>query len=87
MSTKKIVNIGLIGGGLMGRELASALARWFVLVDPPVEARLIAVADLSEPAREWFRRIPTVTQVTASAEETGVMQTVRFSLDWASLHR
>ena len=69
MSTKKIVNIGLIGGGLMGRELASALARWFVLVDPPVEARLIAVADLSEPAREWFRRIPTVAQVTASAEE------------------
>src|SRR5260221_11731478 len=69
MSTKKVVNIGIIGGGLMGRELASALARWFVLVDPPVEARLIAGADLSQPAREWFRRIPTVAQVTASAEE------------------
>jgi predicted dehydrogenase len=69
MSTKKIVNIGIIGGGLMGRELASALARWFVLVDPPVEARLIAVADLSAPAREWFRQIPTVTQITDSTEE------------------
>jgi predicted dehydrogenase len=69
MSTKKIVNIGIIGGGLMGRELASALARWFVLVDPPVDARLVAVADLSAPAREWFRQIPTVTQITASAEE------------------
>ena len=69
MSTKKIVNIGIIGGGLMGRELASLLARWFALVDPPVDARLTAVADLSEPAREWFRRIPTVTQITASAEE------------------
>ncbi len=69
MSTKKIVNIGIIGGGLMGRELASALARWFVLVDPPVEARLVAVADLSEQAREWFRRVPTVTQITASAGE------------------
>jgi len=55
MSAKKIVNIGVIGGGLMGRELASALARWFVFVDPPVEARLVAVADLSEQAREWFR--------------------------------
>ena len=53
----------------MGRELASLLARWFALVDPPVVARLTAVADLSEPAREWFRRIPTVTQITASAEE------------------
>jgi predicted dehydrogenase len=69
MSSKRIVNIGIIGGGLMGRELASALARWFVFIDPPVEARLIAVADLSEPAREWFRRIPTVTQITASADE------------------
>jgi predicted dehydrogenase len=69
MNTKKIVNIGIIGGGLMGRELASALARWFVLTDPPVDARLVAVADLSEVAREWFRQIPTVTQITASAEE------------------
>jgi predicted dehydrogenase len=69
MSTKKIINIGIIGGGLMGRELASALARWFVLVDPPVEARLVAIADLSAPAREWFRQIPTVTQITASPEE------------------
>ena len=69
MSTKKIVNIGLIGGGLMGRELASALGRWFAIVDPPVEARLVAVADLSEQARDWFRRVPTVTQVTPSAGE------------------
>ncbi len=53
----------------MGRELASALARWFVLVDPPVEARLVAVADVSEQARDWFRRVPSVTQVTASAGE------------------
>jgi predicted dehydrogenase len=69
MDAKKIVNIGIIGGGLMGRELASALARWFVLTDPPVDARLVAVADLAEPAREWFRQIPGVTQITASAEE------------------
>jgi predicted dehydrogenase len=69
MDKKKIVNIGIIGGGLMGRELASALARWFVLTDPPVDARLVAVADLAEPAREWFRQIPSVTQITASADE------------------
>jgi len=54
MSTKKNVNIGIIGGGLMGRELASALARWFVFVDPPVEARLVAVADLSEQRASGF---------------------------------
>ena len=27
------VKIGIIGGGLMGKELASALGRWFVLED------------------------------------------------------
>jgi 3-hydroxyacyl-CoA dehydrogenase len=28
--------IGIIGGGLMGREVASALGRWFVLDNFPV---------------------------------------------------
>ncbi len=58
------VKIGIIGGGLMGREVASALARWFVLADFPVKAELVAVADLAEPQREWFRQIPTVKLIT-----------------------
>ncbi len=53
---KITVRIGIIGGGLMGREVASALARWFVLEDYPVRAELVAVCDLADQAREWFRQ-------------------------------
>jgi len=58
------VRIGLIGGGLMGRELAAALARWPILVDHPVAPALTAVADPNPGAREWFQRIASVTTVT-----------------------
>jgi predicted dehydrogenase len=61
--------IGIIGGGLMGREVASALSRWFVLENFPVRAELTAVCDLAEKQREWFRRIPSVKLLTADYHE------------------
>lgn len=61
--------IGIIGGGLMGREVASALSRWFVLENFPVRAELTAVCDLGEKQREWFRRVPTVRLLTADYGE------------------
>ena len=61
--------IGIIGGGLMGREVASALSRWFVLENFPVQAELTAVCDLAEKQREWFRRIPSVKILTADYHE------------------
>jgi predicted dehydrogenase len=67
MSNK--VRIGIVGGGLMGREVASALGRWFVLENFPVQAELTAVCDLSEKQREWFRRVPTVKLLTADLKE------------------
>ncbi len=63
------VRVGIVGGGLMGREVASALARWFVLENFPVQAELTAVCDLSEKQREWFRRVPTVKLLTADLKE------------------
>src|SRR5437588_3806376 len=54
------IKVGLIGGGLMGRELASAFGRWFVLENFPVTPDLVAVCDTNETAREWFRKVPTV---------------------------
>jgi len=61
--------IGIIGGGLMGREVASALSRWFVLENFPVQAELTAVCDLAEKQREWFRRIPSVKLLTVDYHE------------------
>ena len=49
----------------MGREAASALGRSFALNDLPVSPELTAVCDVSEPAREWFRRVPTVSVITS----------------------
>jgi predicted dehydrogenase len=65
----KTVRLGLIGGGLMGREVASALGRWFALTDIPVKLELTAVCDVQESVREWFRQIPTVTLLTGDHQE------------------
>src|SRR5215212_2217112 len=61
---KTTVRIGVIGGGLMGREVANALARWFVLENYPVRAELVAVCDVQPKLLEWFREVPTVKQFT-----------------------
>ena len=46
-SNKPVLRWGIIGGGLMGREFASALGRWFALTDEILpRAELIAVCDL-----------------------------------------
>jgi len=48
----------------MGREMASAFARWCALSDMTVRPELVSVADLSEAALAWFAAIPSCTQRT-----------------------
>lgn len=60
----KEIHIGIIGGGLMGREMASAFARWCALTDVTVRPVLSAVADLDPGALGWFDRIPSCTLKT-----------------------
>ena len=55
------VRIGIVGGGLMGRELAALCGRWLHLADHPVKPEVVAVADPNPAARDWFRSVPTVT--------------------------
>jgi predicted dehydrogenase len=63
------VNVGIIGGGLMGKEAASAFGRWFALNDFPVAIELVAVCDLSEDVLDWYRKVPTVKQLTTNYKE------------------
>jgi len=53
----------------MGREAASALARWFALVDFPVKAELVAVCDLQPGLLDWFRQVPSVKTLVTSHRE------------------
>lgn len=58
------VRIGIIGGGLMGRELAAVCGRWDLLIDHPVRPRVVAVADPAPGARDWFSRVDGVERLT-----------------------
>ncbi|MBC7565692.1 MAG: Gfo/Idh/MocA family oxidoreductase [Pedobacter sp.] len=63
------VNVGIIGGGLMGKEAASAFGRWFALNDFPVAVELVAVCDLNEHVLDWYRKVPTVKLLTTNYKE------------------
>ncbi|MEV8266448.1 Gfo/Idh/MocA family oxidoreductase [Microbacterium sp. NPDC076911] len=65
----EVVNVGIIGGGLMGREIAAALRRWPALIDHPADPRLVAVCDINPDAMEWFDTISTVRLKTTDYHE------------------
>ena len=60
MTVQQPVRIGVVGAGLMGRELAAVCGRWSQLVDHPVLPKVVAVADPNPAARDWFRQVATV---------------------------
>jgi predicted dehydrogenase len=51
---KTVIRFGIIGAGLMGREFASAVARWAHLLNMDVQPRIVAVCDTAPQALEWF---------------------------------
>lgn len=52
----KVINFGIIGCGLMGREFASAVGRWSHLLDVDFRPRIVAACDPYDPGLDWFRR-------------------------------
>lgn len=51
---KRIINFGIIGCGLMGREFGSAVARWCHLLDQDVQPRIVGVCDANPAMLDWF---------------------------------
>ncbi len=61
----RIVRFGIIGGGLMGREFASAVARWCHLPRMDVRPELVALCDKNAALYPWYRdNFPTLRQTT-----------------------
>ena len=52
--SKKKIRFAVIGCGLMGREFASAAARWCHLTKDIPAPVIVGVSDISENARAWF---------------------------------
>lgn len=65
----KTIKLGIIGGGLMGREAASAIGRWFVLSDFPAKLELAAVCDLNPSILDWYKQLPSVSLLTTDYKE------------------
>ncbi len=66
----RTINFGIIGCGLMGRELASAMSRWCHLTEMDARPELVAVCDRNEAARQSLaERIPSISQSTADYHE------------------
>jgi len=65
----KAVHVGIIGGGLMGKEVAGAFGRWFSLTNYPLPVRLKAVCDLDARTLEWYKQIPDVELLTTDYKE------------------
>jgi len=68
----RTIRFGIIGGGMMGREFASAAARWLHLPEMTIRPEIVAVCSrtLDTPKIDWFRRnVPTLKQVTSDYRE------------------
>ena len=55
------VRIGVVGGGLMGKELLALTRRWDALIDHPVRPEVVALADPAAAVQQWWRDAGVVT--------------------------
>lgn len=68
--SKRIIRFGVIGCGLMGREFASAAARWNHLLELDFEPRLLAACDPNPQAVAWFQQNCTHLKTATSDYKT-----------------
>ncbi len=62
----RTVKFGIIGCGLMGREFASASARWCHLPEMDVRPEIIAICDTNEKILKWYTdNFKNIKQITS----------------------
>jgi predicted dehydrogenase len=67
---KRIIRFGVIGCGLMGKEFASAAARWCHLTNVDFEPKIVAVCDAVSAATAWFEsNVPSVEKAYTDYKE------------------
>ncbi len=65
----KTIKFGIIGCGLMGKEFASAAARWCHIDGVGARPEIVAVSDVNPAAMAWFTSHFDVPQATADYRE------------------
>jgi predicted dehydrogenase len=66
----KRIPFGIIGCGLMGREFASAAARWCHLIDMDVRPEIVAICDANPALFPWYAdNFPSIKQTTHDYRE------------------
>lgn len=61
----KTIKFGIIGCGLMGREFASAAARWCHLTTAVARPEIVAICDRNPAICSWYKEnFPSIRQVT-----------------------
>ena len=66
----RTIRFGIIGCGLMGREFASAAARWCHLLDLNVRPEIVAICDKNTELYGWYKaNFPTIALYTADYHE------------------
>lgn len=61
----KTIRFGIIGGGLMGREFASAAARWMHLTGVEARPEIVALCDKNPAIYPWYKdNLPAIKQIT-----------------------
>ena len=66
----RTIKFGIIGLGLMGREFASAAARWMHLPDMKVKPEIIAICSQHSSSFKWYQdNIPTIKTCVTDYKE------------------
>ena len=67
--TERVVSLGIIGGGLMGREASSAAARWLHLADLGARPEIVFVCDTNPEVLAWYERLRPTPRLVSDYHE------------------